>query len=160
VTFRFPDVEGREVSLDDPRFAGKVVLVTTSGSWCPTCHDEAAFLAPWFREHSARGVEIVSLMYEHSADRAEAVQAVRNFQRRYDIGYDLLIAGTSDKDSASASLPMLNAMLVYPTLIAIDRRGQVRRIHTGFPGPATGEHHARFRRDFEALMNELISEST
>ena len=53
--FTFPDLDGKPVSLADPRFDGKVVIVTLAGSWCPNCHDEAAFLAQLYREHRARG---------------------------------------------------------------------------------------------------------
>ena len=33
------------MSSRDPRFTGKVLLVTLAGSWCPNSHDEAAVLA-------------------------------------------------------------------------------------------------------------------
>ena len=52
--FTFPDLDGKPVSLSDPRFQGKVVIVTLAGSWCPNCHDEAAFLAQLYREHARR----------------------------------------------------------------------------------------------------------
>lgn len=34
---------------------------------------------------------------------------------------------------------MLNDVLVYPTTIYIDKKGKVRRIHTGFNGSVTGD---------------------
>src|SRR5262249_24967053 len=40
----YPDLSGKTVTNEDPRFAGKVVLVNIAGSWCPNCHDEAPFL--------------------------------------------------------------------------------------------------------------------
>jgi len=43
-------------------------------------------------------------------------------------------------------------------MIIIDRRGEVRHIHTGFPGPATCEHHEEFKSDFYKLMDELLAE--
>ena len=48
--------------------------------------------------------------------------------------------------------------LSYPTTIYIDKRGEVRKIHTGFNGPATGEKHEEFKSDFEATLKELLAE--
>ena len=42
--FTFPGLDGKPVSLSDPQFAGKVVIVALDGSWCPNCHDEARLL--------------------------------------------------------------------------------------------------------------------
>jgi hypothetical protein len=49
-------------------------------------------------------------------------------------------------------------VFAFPTTLFVDRRGQVRRIHTGFSGPATGEHYDRLVRDFEAQAETLLAE--
>ncbi len=158
LSFRLPDLAGLPVSLDDERFHGKVVIVTLGGSWCPNCHDEAAFFAPWYRELKPQGLEIVGLMFEQSGDRAEATTAVQRFRDRYAIDYPLLIAGENDRDQAQKLLPQLSAVLAYPTTIFIDRAGKVRRVHTGFSGPATGEHYDELRRDFDQTVRALLAE--
>lgn len=156
--FSFPDLDGNMVSLSDDRFKDKVVVITIGGSWCATCHDESTFFSPFFNENRERGLEAVGLMYEYSPEFEKAAKACRNYQRRYDIQYPMLIAGTADKDAAGKTLPMMNAVLVYPTMIIVDRHGIVRHIHTGFPGPATGEHHEKFKRDFIRKIDNLLSE--
>ena len=156
--FTFPNLDGTPVSLSDPRFAGKVVLVTIAGSWCPNCHDEAAFLAPLYEELRDQGLEIIALMFEYFDDFELAVQATQRFRERHGIGYETLIAGVSDKDDASQALPSLNRVLAYPTTIFIDRTGTVREIHTGFSGPATGEHYDRLTADFRSLVERLLAE--
>ena len=97
-------------------------------------------------------------MYEYSPEFDKAVSACRRYVSRYDIQYPMLIAGTMDKEAAAKTLPMINAVLVYPTMIIVDRTGAVRHIHTGFPGPATGAHHEEFKSDFYKLMDELLAE--
>ena len=139
-TFEFPDQDGKPVSLDDSRFAGKVVLVTLAGSWCPNCHDEAAYLAEYYRNNRELGVEVVCLMYEHFDDFETAATQVKLFREKFDIEYTTLIAGSSDKTRAAETLPMLNRVLAFPTTIFVDREGGVRRIHTGFSGPGTGQY--------------------
>ncbi|RZA31738.1 MAG: redoxin domain-containing protein, partial [Lysobacteraceae bacterium] len=48
ISFTFPDLEGKKVSLSDDQFRNKVVIIQILGSWCPNCLDETAFLAPWY----------------------------------------------------------------------------------------------------------------
>ncbi len=158
--FAFPDLAGSIVSLGDPRFRGKVVVVTLAGSWCPNCHDEAAFLEPYYREHKAAGLEVVSLMFEQLETVDETRGAVQRFRDRYAITYPLLLAGISDRVDAATKLPQLNGVYAYPTTILIDRKGQVRHIHTGFSGPATGQHYTDLTNDLDQRIRVLLTEKT
>ena len=156
--FTFPDLDGKPVSLSDPRFQGKVVIVALAGSWCPNCQDEADFLVDLYREHHARGLEIVSLMFEHFGDFAKAAGATRRFRRENGVEYATLIAGTSDRDEAAKALPQLTGIFAFPTTIFVDRSGRVRRIHAGFSGPATGLHYEQLKQDFTSTVEALLAE--
>jgi peroxiredoxin len=156
--FTFPDLDDRPVSLSDPQFQGKVVIVTLAGSWCPNCHDEAAFLAALYREFHGQGLEVVSLMFEHFGDFGQAAAATRRFRDKFGIEYPMLIAGTSDRDDAAQALPQLNGVFAYPTTIWVDRTGRVRKIHAGFAGPAAGWHHDELVNEFTAFTRELLAE--
>ena len=157
-TFAFPDLEGKVVSLEDPRFDGKVVLVTLAGSWCPNCHDEAAFMKELYARYRGRGVEVVALMYEHLEDAELARGQVRAFREKFGIDYTTLIAGISDKTAAAETLPALDKVLAFPTTIFIARDGSVREIHTGFSGPGTGEHYDRLKQRIYNLVDTLVAE--
>jgi peroxiredoxin len=156
--FSFRDLDGHSVSLSDARFQGKVVLVTLGGSWCPNCHDEAVFLAPFYREYRERGFEIIALMFERHGDFDKAARAVRNYRKDLGIEFTTLIAGIADTDDASAKLPALQQVYAYPTTVFVDRQGKVRKTHTGFTGPATGQHYTDYVREFRALVDELLAE--
>jgi len=158
--FTFPDETGKPVSLADGRFRGKVVLVMLAGSWCPNCHDETAFLAPFYKEHRGRGVEAVALMFEHFADFERAAEAVSEYRRKFEIEFPTLIAGISDKDDAATKLPQLSGVFAFPTTLFIDKTGRVRRIHTGFSGPATGSHHQELIASFTATVEALLAENS
>jgi len=158
ISFEFPDQDGEMVSLDDERFRGKIVVITLAGSWCPNCHDEAAFMAPLYREYRERGVEVVALMYEHLEDFQAAADQVRLFRQEKGIEYTTLIAGVSDKTRAAETLPMLDRVLAFPTTIFIDPDGRVRRIHTGFSGPGTGEHYAELTAGFRATLDQMLAD--
>lgn len=156
--FTFPDLDGKPISLSDERFAGKVVIVTLGGSWCPNCHDEADFLAPFYREYRDRGVEVVALMFERHGDFAKAAAAARRFRDDLGIEYPMLIADVSDKDEASRALPSLSGIFAFPTLLFVDRTGVVRKTHVGFAGPATGSRYETFVADFHATVDALLAE--
>ncbi|NNF15411.1 MAG: redoxin family protein [Gammaproteobacteria bacterium] len=154
----FPDVDGRIVRSDEARFQDKVLLIALAGSWCPNCHDEAAFLAPFYKQYKESGLEIIGLMYEHLDDFDEAARQVRRFRDKFDIEYPLLVAGSSDKGKASETLPLLTEVIAYPTIIVIDRNAVVRRIHTGFNGPGTGAVYEEFRKEFTRFIENILEE--
>lgn len=79
---------------------------------------------------------------------------------RIGIDYPILLAqtGTSSKSKAQEKLPMLNHVLSYPTTIFIDKTGTVRKIHTGFNGPATGSKFTTFKSEFETFVTKLLNE--
>lgn len=156
--FAFPDPDGTKVSLADNKYQGKVVIVTIAGTWCPNCNDEARMMAPIYKEFRDQGLEVVALMFEHFEEHDVAAQQVRRFREKFDIEYDTLIAGISDKVEASKTLPALSAVLAFPTTIFIDRGGRVRKIHTGFSGPGTGEHYHALQQDFRQLIMALLAE--
>ena len=157
--FAFPDLAGNTVTSKDAKFHDKVLIIALGGSWCPNCHDEAAFLEPLYQEYRDKGLEIVSLMFEHFGDFARAAAATTRFRQQYGIEYTTLIAGVSDLDEAAKKLPMLRQFYGFPTTILVDRKGQVRKIHTGFSGPATGEHYTQFVEEFKRNLEQLLAET-
>ncbi|MEX1240620.1 MAG: TlpA disulfide reductase family protein [Cyclobacteriaceae bacterium] len=158
ITFAFPDADGKMVSLEDEMYQGKVIILQLLGSWCPNCMDETRFLSPWYDENKHRGVEVVGLAYERKDDFDYASARVRKMADKLDIKYRIVIAGTDDKEKAAASLPMLNAIVAFPTTIFIGKDGKVKKLHTGFNGPGTGQYFEQFKEDFNETVNALLNE--
>jgi len=158
--FSFPDASGKMVSLDDERFKDKVVLVQIMGTWCPNCLDETKFYVDYLKNNPHPSLEAVALAFEYAKTEEKAFKAINRLKNRVGIEYPVLLAqvGTSSKSKANEKLPMLNHILSYPTTIYIDKKGEVRKIHTGFNGPATGEKYEEFKRDFSETLEELLSE--
>jgi thiol-disulfide isomerase/thioredoxin len=158
LAFSFPNSSQKKISLTDSLYQGKVVIVQIMGSWCPNCMDETAFLAPWYKKNRQRGVEVIGLAYERSPEFEQAKVWVDKLKTKYKVDYEVLIAGTNNKQAAAETLPMLNQVLAFPTTIFIDRQGKVRRIHTGFTGPGTGVYYEKFKREFYQFLDQLIAE--
>ncbi len=159
IAFSFPNLEGKLVSLSDTAFQNKVIILQIMGSWCPNCMDETAYLTNFYDRYKSKGVEIIGLAYERSPEFDKAVANVKRLQQRFYIAYPLLIAGTNDKEKAQQTLPMLNKVLAFPTTIIIDKKGNVSKIHTGFTGPATGNHYTEFVTEFEAHIDKLLTQN-
>ncbi|TDB68978.1 peroxiredoxin family protein [Arundinibacter roseus] len=156
--FSFPDASGKQVSLQDPAYKNKVVVVQIMGSWCPNCMDETNFLSPWYKKNRERGVEIIGLAFERSDKLEVSAPKMKRMAERYQVEYPILLAGLSDKDSAARALPMLNHVMSFPTTLIVDKKGKVRSIHTGFSGPGTGKYYDDFVEDFNRLIDKLVSE--
>ena len=156
--FSFPDIDGRPYRYPGAQHAGKVVLVTVGGSWCPNCHDEAAFLKELLATRGARGLEVIQLMFERTTDFESSAKAARDFAEKFGIDYPVLVSGTVTDDDVLKKLPQVAAFKAYPTLFVIDRKGVVREVHTGFAGPAAGSHHEEQVREMTALVDGLLDE--
>lgn len=160
LNFRFRSTSGEWVSINDARYRNKVVIVQILGSWCPNCMDETAYLSDFYTRNKARGVEIIGLAYERTGDFEASRKALIPFQKRYNVKYPFLVTGVavSDEQRTEKTLPQLESIRAFPTSIVIDKKGTVRKIHSGFNGPGTGKHYEEFKKEFEAFIDELLKE--
>lgn len=158
VNFTFTDLNGKPVSLSDPQFKGKVVIIQIMGSWCPNCMDETAWMSEVYKKYHSQGLEVIALAYERSADTAKANPNIRRVKNKYKADYTFLNTGKTGKDAASASLPFLNGIMSFPTTIYIDRSGKVRMVYTGFNGPATGIYYEKDTANALRLIQQLLAE--
>ncbi len=158
INFSFPNLDGQQVSLTDEKYKDKVVILQIFGTWCPNCMDETKFLSAWYDENKDRGVEIIGLAYEQKDDFDYAKKRVEKMIDKWNVNYNFLIAGTSDKEAASKTLPMLNQVISFPTMIIIDENGKVVNIHTGFSGPGTGKYYDEFVSTFNKKMDGLLKD--
>ena len=158
--FSFPDDSGRMISLTDEAFKDKVVLVQIMGTWCPNCLDETKFYVDYLKRNPNPDLKMVALAFEYARTEEKAFQGIQRLKDRVGVNYPVLLAqvGTSSKTKANEKLPMLNHVLSYPTTIYIDKKGEVKNIHTGFNGPATGEKYDEFKAEFNATLKELLEE--
>jgi thiol-disulfide isomerase/thioredoxin len=158
--FKFPDLNGHLVSLNDPVYKNKVVIVQILGSWCPNCMDETRFLSAWYIQNKSRGVEIIGLAYERTPSFANAKRLLQPFITRFNVTYPVLATGVAVSDSfrTEKTLPEIQEIVGFPTTIFIDKKGLVRKIDTGFNGPGTGDHFEVYKKEFNELVDSLLKE--
>ncbi len=158
--FSFPNESGKLVSYTDDRFKNKVTIVQIMGTWCPNCLDESKYYVEYLKNNPNTNIELVALAFEIDKTKEKAFEKINRLKDRLNINYPILLAqyGGSDKKEAAKKLPMLNHILSYPTTVFIDKKGIVRKIHTGFNGPATGQKYINFKNEFETFVNQLAKE--
>jgi thiol-disulfide isomerase/thioredoxin len=154
-TFNFPDVDGKLVSSDDPRFKGKVVLAIVTGTWCPNCHDEAQYLVQLDKQYRDKGLAIVALDFEEPEQQASLARE-RAFVQQYGVKYTYLIAGAPAE--MWEKVPQLVNLNTWPATVFIGRDGRVRSIHSGFASPASGQFNEQLKKEFTSKIEQLLAE--
>ncbi len=157
IDFTFPNLNNQKVSLLDEKFKNKVTVLQIFGSWCPNCMDETMFLADYSKKYKSKGVEVVGIAFEKTDDFEKAKQNVSRLKNKFGADYEFLISGFQPKDAEKA-LPQLSHIMSFPTTIFIDKKGVVRKIRTGYSGPATGEAYSVFVKEMNYFTEMLITE--
>ena len=156
VEFSFNNVLDKKVTLNDIRYKNKPVIIQIMGTWCPNCMDETAYLTGIYNTYSKQGLEIIALTYERTSDVNKIKNNINRLKTKFDARYEFLITELTGKEKATESLPFLNAITSFPTLIVLDKNHHVKTIYAGFNGPATGVEYNEFTTKFENLIKELI----
>lgn len=157
INFTFPSITNKKVSLSNEKYKNKAVILQLMGSWCPNCMDETMFLSELYTKYKSQGLEIIGLCFEKAEDYEKAKSNVLRMKNKFNAEYDFLITGFQPKD-ADKALPMLNHVMSFPTTIFIDKRGNVRKIHTGYSGPATGSEYDKFVKEITSFAEKLTKE--
>lgn len=151
-----PNHEGKMTTFPGPEMEG-IKILQIMGTWCPNCKDETEFLINYLKNNPSVPLDIVSVAFERYKDQAKALEGLARYKAKLDIPYPILYGGPSSKSKASDILPMLDKIISYPTMIFLDKNNTVRRVHTGFYGPATSEFEA-FQKEFDQFIQSLARE--
>jgi thiol-disulfide isomerase/thioredoxin len=160
LNFRFKDLQGNWVSINDEVYKHKVVIIQLMGSWCANCLDETRFLIEFYKANHAKGLEILALTYEYSTDEARSIVSIEKFKKLLGVPWPILLTRVTagDDQKAEKTLPQLTVIRSFPTTLILDREGRVRKIETSFYGPGSGEYYRKYVQDFNSLLNKLIGE--
>lgn len=159
IAFTLPMPDGRRLTFPSPAFEGKIKIFTIMGTWCPNCRDEGRFLAEFLQKNPAAAADlaVVGFAFERGKDTTQMLAHLAEYKKRMGLPYDLVLAGKNSTAEAARVFPALQNIMAFPTMIVLDKQNRVRRIHTGFDGPATSRY-ADFQRDFTALIETLRRE--
>ena len=155
-SFNLKTVNGADYSFPNQETRGKVVIIQIMGTWCPNCMDETNYYKELYDKYHSKGLEIISIGYETSESFEDQAKKILTLKQRKNLDFTFLVGGKASKEIASEQFKMLNEVISFPTSIYIGRDGQVKRIHTGFNGPGTGEVYTEYVKKTNALIESLL----
>ena len=155
--FRFPDIDGKIHSNNDPRFKGKVVVAVVTGTWCPNCHDEAQFLVELHKQVPGprAGGRRPGLRGAGAAGDGSA--RARAFIEKYGVEYPYLIAGSPVE--MWKKVPQAVNLNTWPATFFIGRDGRVKQVHAGFASPASAEFNTELKKQFTETVERLLAQT-
>ncbi len=104
--------DGSPVSLSD--YLGETLLVNLWATWCHPCRTETPYLQSVYERYRDRGLRILGVSVDLTADSAAVVHFVEEFSVTYDIALD---PGAVSRETFHAR--------GLPTSVLIDREGAV-----------------------------------
>lgn len=158
IQFTVLNFQGKPVIFDSTAFRGNVTIVSLFGSWCPNCHDELRFHRDLHTDLNHPNLQFVPVAFERQEEVADAEKAVKRVFDALEISFDPYYGGKASKSEAGKTFPMLDKVRAFPTSLVIDKNGVVRKIHTGFSGPGTGQFYDQHKTETTRLLKKLLKE--
>jgi thiol-disulfide isomerase/thioredoxin len=142
--FVLPDLNGQTFRLKETD--ADYVLLCFWGTWCDPCVAAMPHLADLQRQFGPSRLRVVSIAYQRNGEGGP--RSLARVARRLGLNYPILLAPTDQP------CPVAEAMAVqyYPTLVLLDRQGNVVHRETG----ATGDKLMRLDRAIAAAMDESV----
>lgn len=156
--FKVRDDNGDSIQFDRSKFEGKVTIVQIFGSWCPNCTDESIFFKKLYDKYHKDGLEVLPVAFERSDDFSKAKSIVHRQFKQLGLSYSPYYGEKMGKGAAAKIFAGLKDLSAYPTSVFIDKKGDVRKIHTGFYGPSTGDFYTVHTAELDSFVKMLINE--
>jgi thiol-disulfide isomerase/thioredoxin len=156
--FSLKDLNGNEFHFPNEQFKNKVTIIQIMGTWCPNCMDETRYYKQLYDKYHAQGLEIISVGYEVGNSFEDYANKIKLLKDRFNLDFTFLVGGNANKGLASSQFSMLNEVISFPTSIYIGKDGVVKRVHTGFNGPGTGEYYTEYVEKTNLLIESLLKE--
>ena len=113
----------RRVSKTD--FPSEVLVVDLWATWCSPCRASVPHLNRLHDEYSARGVKVLGIAFEQGSSTSANQTQLDKFVKQNQVRYMCLLGD----DTIQGQIPGKGGM---PTLVFINRQGQVRFCTSGF----------------------------
>jgi len=138
-------IDGQDLNLNDLK--GKVVVMSFGGTWIPMTSRELPALQKLADRFANRGVQVYWVAINSAKPGARNYASDANLQE-FAQKNNLRVKMLRDSDQEAYRYFGLDAL---PTLVILDREGNVARKHVGF-GTDQGEAYNQIIREIEQLL--------
>jgi hypothetical protein len=116
--------------------------------------DELHMIQEYMDKEKPKDVAVISLAFERYKEKEKALQVLKTYKEKTKMNHELLWGGYYDKKEALKQIPQLDTLISYPTLLYLDKNNIIRKIYTGFSGPATPAYEKQ-KSEFKATINAI-----
>ena len=155
IEFSYPGISGNDVVYKQS-ISDKVTILQITGSWCPNCKDQGRYLQNLLDEFPDQ-LDVLGIAFERMGTLEASIAAAKKSKEDLGTNYPVGIAKYSRDQVAEEVFPFLEKIRSYPTIIIIDKQGEVRKIYTGFAGPGTSRYE-ELTNALTQFIQDLINE--
>ena len=157
--FKLPLAEDpqRLISVSDPEFRGKPMLVIFATTGCPNSHHLAVLLSELFKDYHPRGLNMLGVFYELTKDVPLVQSRINRFKQEYELPFPFLYSLAMSKEEVAQEIPDFKIFWAWPTVVFIGPNGRVADISTGIDGPATGKYYAQLVKEYRKRIEKFLA---
>ncbi len=135
-------LQGKQLNIQD--LAGKPVMVFFFSTDCPHCQAAARILAPIYKEYHAKGLEIVGVSLNPTAN-----DNLPAFVKTFGVAFPV---GLGDRERF-VGYTGVTGRFYYPYLLFVDKTGQIREEHQGADSGYFADLNASVRKSLDQLLS-------
>lgn len=139
-------VDGNDISLEDMKAKGYVLVVDFWATWCPPCKMEI----PWFKEFHEKYKDRKFAVIGISTDRG-GERIVKRFVDKNKMNYPVIMVTRELRREYEKALGQ--PIRSIPTTFILNRAGKVVSTHVGVPRSA--DPKGVFEKEIEKLLGEV-----
>jgi len=111
-------------AIDLAQFKGQVVMINFWATWCKPCREEMPLLEDIYKKYKPMGFTFLGVNVEPNSKDAEAWLGKLSKPVTFPVAFD-----------TESKVTKLYKVVVMPSTVFVDRKGNVRVIHKGYkPG--------------------------
>lgn len=123
--FSITDIDGRKLNLSD--FRNGYLLMDFWASWCRLCRENAPKIIMLYKQYHQKGLNIIGVSVDDNVkDWKRAVE-----KDSISIWHNILSNSESRDTKGHESINQLYGVIIYPTIILIDKKGIIIGRYTG-----------------------------
>ena len=121
-------------AIDLSQFKGQVVMINFWATWCKPCREEMPLLEDIYKKYKPMGFTLLGVNVEPNSKEAEAWLGKLSKPVTFPVAFD-----------TESKVTKLYKVVVMPSTVFVDRKGNVRIIHKGYKPGDENEYLTQIR---------------